>query len=56
MSLQDSLMLPLKPQARKNGGLLKTDRLTHEPHKGPFRPTEGFSKKAGGPCGHEKIF
>ena len=26
MSLQDSLMPPLKPQARKTGGLLKTDR------------------------------
>ena len=26
MSLQDSLMPPLKPQACKTGGLLKTDR------------------------------
>ena len=26
MSLQDSLMPPLKPQARKTGGLLKTDQ------------------------------
>ena len=69
MSLQDSLMSPLKPQARKTGGLLKPterpsvdrkisffDRGPYEPIKGPFRPTKGFSKTTGGPCDQEKIF
>ena len=61
MPLQDSLMPPLKPHARKTGELLKTDRedsvqkkvslfdrRPHESIKGPFTPTKGFFKTTGG--------
>ena len=70
MSLQDSLMPPLKDRCAKPAGFSKPterpsvlhrkislfDRGPHEPINGPFRPTTGFSKMTGVPVTKRRYF